>query len=241
MGAARVGREDRSCCATEGSAVEFASLRTLGCRRVRIADEIRAPAIAGNIKYRTALQTDDVIELEPANKKISGFRHAAPETPTSADWQIVNIRERKAMPDIRVRTAALKLRSGWIIGTAISGAGPIRANAAGGIIDGVGPGIGSKNRQALGKAFLELALHRVVTGATPEASSGDCSDTGNFARAGPAFIITGANILLGFLAIYTVIEPGLNLLLTLLAYILVFVLMWFFNRGIIGQEQGSFI
>ncbi len=71
----RIACKDSRRRTSKRIAIELQALVFLRLRRIRIADEINAPAITRNVEYRTSLPGDDVVELPATDNSIETFVH----------------------------------------------------------------------------------------------------------------------------------------------------------------------
>ena len=117
----------------------MASLSIVGLSWARIADQIDASTIAGDVEYRTSLPHDDVVPLPATNDGIGTPIHIFAITPVSAKRQIPNIRERETMSDVCVRTRVFELWSQRIVRTATLCTCTAAADATRGIVETMGP------------------------------------------------------------------------------------------------------
>src|SRR5262249_12079222 len=124
----RIRRENARRRTAESSTVKLEPLIFLCRSRIRIAKEIHATTVASHVKYRATLPGHDVVVLPVTNHCVEAAIHICAITPPSSNGQIPNIRKSEAMPDVRIRAAAVELGSRWIVRTAITRTRTVAAN-----------------------------------------------------------------------------------------------------------------
>src|SRR4030095_5376357 len=99
---------------------------------------------------------NDVVQLEPTNKKIESLRHIAPKPASVSPRQIVYAGKREAMPDVGIGIAPFEFRSQRIVRTTVSRAGAVGANAARRVIDCMCPSVSREEGESFTKSPLKL-------------------------------------------------------------------------------------
>ena len=138
--------EDPRLRAPESRAIQLKALSVLGVTRIRISNQIHAPAIARHVEYWTTLPDYNVVELPIANRCVKTLMHVTTIASASSERQIPNIRKGKAVPYVCFCISAIEIGPRWIIRTTITRTRPIVTNTARRVIDGVGPRIRRQDR-----------------------------------------------------------------------------------------------